>query len=538
VNALRAKKEKFIAVEIDGLGTRPVVQDLLALTAALIHLGDRKAWLSVLRAPWCGLTLADLQAVVGSDFESAVWDLINDEPRMANLSVDGRSRVDRVKEIFAAAIAQRGRLPLRRWVEATWIALGGPACLEDATGQEDAATYLDLLESSATGMDLRDPERFLDDVDGLFARPDTQSDKKLQLLTIHKAKGLEFDTVIIPGLGRTSRSDSRRLLLWHEYMDRSEKTQLLLAPIQESGADKDPAYEYVRKIESAKAANESTRLLYVAATRARSRLHLLGHSERDLISGDVKEPDSRALLKRFWPAAAPIFEIAARLQPSTVVASPAAEPAVASAGIPLQRLSENWQAVPPPPDISWQPAGNIGLDVNLDRVSFEWATELQRHVGIVVHAMLQNAGEDDHFETRTPTISAALVAQGLYGDRLREGIIRVEKALLATAADPRGRWILRRHMEDQREYSLCGVVGGRVRHFTLDRTFVADGIRWIIDYKTGSHEGGNLEAFLNNEQARYRPQLENYRWLMALLDSRPIRLGLYFPMLQAWREWN
>lgn len=152
--------------------------------------------------------------------------------------------------------------------------------------------------------------------------------------------------------------------------------------------------------------------------------------------------------------------------------------------------------------------------------------------------MLQNAGEDDHFETRTPTISAALVAQGLYGDRLREGIIRVEKALLATAADPRGRWILRRHMEDQREYSLCGVVGGRVRHFTLDRTFVADGIRWIIDYKTGSHEGGNLEAFLNNEQARYRPQLENYRWLMALLDSRPIRLGLYFPMLQAWREWN
>ena len=48
----------------------------------------------------------------------------------------------------------------------------------------------------------------------------------------------------------------------------------------------------------------------------------------------------------------------------------------------------------------------------------------------------------------------------------------------------------------------AGLVGGSVRHFTLDRTFVDDaGIRWIIDYKTGSHEGGNLEAFLNNEQA-------------------------------------
>jgi hypothetical protein len=94
-------------------------------------------------------------------------------------------------------------------------------------------------------------------------------------------------------------------------------------------------------------------------------------------------------------------------------------------------------------------------------------------------------------------------------------------------------------MEDQREYSLCGMVGGRVRHFTLDRTFVDDvGTRWIIDYKTGSHEGSNLAAFLDNEQARYRPQLENYARLMSHLDSRPIRLGLYFPMLQAWREWN
>jgi hypothetical protein len=211
-------------------------------------------------------------------------------------------------------------------------------------------------------------------------------------------------------------------------------------------------------------------------------------------------------------------------------------------GIPLRRLSASWQAVPTPPDIDWQPSASIANpdeDAGRDHVTFEWATDLQRHVGIVVHAMLQNAVEDDDFETRSSTIAVALSAQGLSGERLHEGIIRVEKALRATVTDPRGRWILRRHMEDQREYSLCGLVDGRVRHFMLDRTFVDDaGIRWIIDYKTGSHEGGNLEAFLDNEQARYRPQLENYRLLMSRLDSRRIRLGLYFPMLQAWREWN
>ena len=541
VDALRSSNEKFTAVEIDRLGTRSVVQDLLALTAALLHLGDRVAWLSILRAPWCGLTLADLQLVVGSDFQSAIWDLLNDGARLSELSEDGRLRIDRIKPILATALSQRGRLPLRRWVEASWIAIGGPACLEDQTGLEDAEVYLDLLESSASGMDLRDPKRFYDDVNELFARPDARSDGKLQLLTIHKAKGLEFDTVILPGLGRSSRSDGLQLLLWLERVDQAKQAQLLLAPIKETGTKSDPSYAYVRKIQALKTANESMRLLYVAATRARSQLHLLGHTKIDLESGLVKEPDSRTLLKRFWPAAAPIFQnAAANLQP--VIAEVAAQPPLMQSGIPLRRLSLNWNPPPPIPAIEWQPytAGNATDETELrDRVSFDWATDLQRHVGIVVHAILQNADEGENFESHSSTISAALLAQGLFGDRLREATFRVEKALRATAADPRGRWILRRHLEDQREYSLCGNVGGRVRHFTLDRTFVDDaGIRWIIDYKTGWHEGSNLEAFLDNEQERYRPQLENYRWLMSRLDSRPIRLGLYFPMLQSWREWN
>jgi len=315
---------------------------------------------------------------------------------------------------------------------------------------------------------------------------------------------------------------------------------LLLAPIKQSGTDSDPTYAYVRKIQAAKAANESLRLLYVAATRARSHLHLLGHTEIDLKSGSVKEPDSRTLLKRFWPAAVPTFENAWQSLSRMEVSNSEAELPSVSPVIPLRRLSAGWQFVPPPPEVDWQPLeGNASLDESRDRVSFEWATELQRHVGIVVHAMLQNAEENDRFEAPTSTITAALVAQGLAGNRLREAITRVEKALRATVTDERGKWILRRHQEDQREFALCGLVGNRVRHFKLDRTFVDDaGIRWIIDYKTGSHEGGNLEAFLSSEQARYRPQLENYARLMLKMDTRPIRMGLYFPMLQAWKEWS
>lgn len=33
-------------------------------------------------------------------------------------------------------------------------------------------------------------------------------------------------------------------------------------------------------------------------------------------------------------------------------------------------------------------------------------------------------------------------------------------------------------------------------------------------------------------------QLENYAVLLSRLNSGPIMLGLYFPLLDAWREWN
>jgi hypothetical protein len=65
----------------------------------------------------------------------------------------------------------------------------------------------------------------------------------------------------------------------------------------------------------------------------------------------------------------------------------------------------------------------------------------------------------------------------------------------------------------------------------------ASGTRWIVDYKSSTHEGAGLEEFLANQQERYRPQLERYAEFMRLLGPEPIRLGLYFPLLSAWREW-
>ena len=537
VAALRQSQKKFRAVEIDALGERPVVQDLVSLTQALLHPGNRLAWLSILRAPWCGLRLGDLDVLVGGDPTAAVWDLIRNPARQQQLSPDGRKRLNRLIPLLGNALARRDRLTVRRWVESLWIALGGPACLETRAELEDAFACLDLLEQSTDGMQLRDEIRFAKDVARLYAPSDVEAGEELQLMTIHKAKGLEFDTVILPGLGRRTRHDDPRLLRWTEYPD-GDRSRLLLAPIPEAAGDKDPLYDYVKSIDRKKRVHENTRLLYVAATRARKSLHLLGHTKLDPQGAGLRSPDSRSLLAKIWTTVEPEFsdcleDRVAEEEDNLDAVTP--EPP----GIPLRRLTADWTPPAPPEDVVWEPRKQLpgAEDSGPRQPTFEWAGELQRRVGTVVHRMLQQLRAPDCLNFSRDTLLAALRQEGLDGRKLDEALSRAVSALTNLTGDDRGRWILSLHQEDQREVALSTVVHGRVRHYVLDRTFVAGGTRWIIDYKTGSHTGGSTQIFLDNEQERYRAQLESYARVIRSMDSRPIRLGLYFPMLQGWREW-
>ncbi len=128
--ALRKADIAYRAIEIEALKEQQHVMDVLSLTRAVLHLGDRVSWLACLRAPWCGLTLADLSALAENEPDRTILDLISDPAKAEKLSVDGRSRVVRVQEILKQAVDSVGRLPLRELVERTWLALGGPALLQ------------------------------------------------------------------------------------------------------------------------------------------------------------------------------------------------------------------------------------------------------------------------------------------------------------------------------------------------------------------------------------------------------------------------
>src|SRR5947199_1264461 len=206
--ALKRAGIRYRAIEIEHLGEKQVVQDLYALTRALLHLGDRIAWLSILRAPWLALPLDRLLEIAGGDRYKTIWELIKDDLFLSHFTA-----------ILAPAVANRDRGSLRERVEGVWLALGGPACVADKTELEDAERYLDTLEALEADGPLTDLSRLRDALERLYALPegDATADD-VQIMTIHKAKGLEFGTVIVPGLDSGPGAWDTDLLLFNEVV--------------------------------------------------------------------------------------------------------------------------------------------------------------------------------------------------------------------------------------------------------------------------------------------------------------------------------
>ncbi|MDJ0741578.1 MAG: UvrD-helicase domain-containing protein [Gammaproteobacteria bacterium] len=530
--ALKAAGVSFQAVDVDPLAGQPVVRDLYFLTRALLHPGDRLAWLTVLRAPWLGLDLADL-LVVGDATSRCIVDCLLDPQVRERLSDDGRERVARLLDCVDNQLPARGRRPLREWIEGIWLRLGG-AAVAGAAAAEDAQAFLALLDRHAEAAGLVDFQALELAMQRLYAAPDSLADGRVQLMTMHKSKGLEFDTVILPSLGRRTGNAGAELFYWLERPRGDGRVALLMAPIRAARQPSEPISAYLRDLDRDKSRLETTRLLYVAATRARRRLHLLGHIGFGA-DGTPRAPVADSLLERLWPVVEPAF---AALEP------PAEQPrAVPADAPPLYRLAADWApdwarlgAPPDPVATAADPPTTI---------EFDWAGDSARLVGTLVHRWLERIADDGiddwpaaRVDELTPRLRIGLRHLGVDPSELDAALDKTQRALRQTLDDETGRWILSAHRDARCEWPLTVHDDGAQR-YVIDRSFVDDsGTRWIIDYKTGEHLDGDREAFLDAEQQRYRQQLLDYAAIVRRFESRPIRLALYFPLFADWRVWD
>ncbi|MGA8530940.1 MAG: UvrD-helicase domain-containing protein [Acidobacteriaceae bacterium] len=570
VPLLRRRGIAFRAVEIERLSERQELLDLLSLTRALLHPMDRIAWLAVLRAPWCGLTLDDLHCLTGADSPAfkkrSVLELI--DLHQSLLSPDGQRRLARTADILRRALDLRWRqaeVPsLASWIERTWHTLGGPSSL-DAAAYENAQVFFSLLDAMPPDGLAPFTGEFAAELDRLFAQPDPSIGETcgIQLMTIHKAKGLGFDVVIVPGLERTASGDDNSLVCSLERIDpwRPGESEFLVAPIGLHGEDTEPLYRWVRRQRQIRFDEERKRLFYVACTRARRELHLLGAAVHG--ASGLRPLNPGSLLATAWPALQDDFEAAARsAQPASAPARVLAFPtpgvigdlaAVAESGSTAgpRRLLLDAEPLPASPNVIVAATSFSSSGETPDFHRSEGSRQA-RLIGSTVHTMLQRLGSD--LSAISPAdlrarAAGLLRAAALTGDALTSATAAVTKMLRACAADPVCQWILAAHPDAQSEVSWAGYLpeesGARLRTLRADRVFRAgptplaagSDVFWIIDYKTSPGPSGAL--FLAQERARYAPQLEAYARILRALHGEgiPLRLALYYPALSELDWW-
>ena len=530
--ALQAAGFAVRGIRLAPLRERAVVRDLCALARALQHQGDRGAWLAVLHAPHIGLTLAQLQALVEGRDES-LWELVHEAAALGQLDADAQARLARLREALTPAMAGAERaLPLWQRLDRAWLRLGGPAACEDEGALLDAQDFVRALAAESDA-ELLAGDAFDEFAADLYATPESAAvPDAIEILTMHGAKGLEWDVVIVPGIGRSQRGDREPLLHWLELPGPGVAPELLLAPIGAVGASEQRSLAaYIQRLRRQRSQLERARVLYVAATRARRELHWFGAAPVN--SDGELAPRADTLLHLLWPTVGADFVNAAGAAPPTAVP-------VAAAATPQWRLTADWVAQQLPEPVA---AERLGTLVRvLGTPDYQWVGLAARAVGTIVHAELQRLSQ-------LPSLPAApdleprdyegwLAELGVEPGERQVAGERVCAALKRTLADERGRWLIGGgHREAHSEWRLTGVHAGTVVNVSIDRFLVSSqGERWLVDFKTGSHEGGDLQGFLANEAERHRPQLLRYAALVRALQPGPLRTALYFPLLGEFRE--
>src|SRR5262249_18546926 len=147
------------------------------------------------------------------------------------LSPDAMERLIRTKPVLLAAWQQRELEPRAHLVERAWLALGGASACAHAGELSSGRRFLLALDEEDRKRLRGRPLDFERLRHRLFAQ-EPAAEGAVQLMTIHGAKGLEFDHVFVLGVGLFGRGDDSRLLNWLELPRGGDADDLLMAPIR------------------------------------------------------------------------------------------------------------------------------------------------------------------------------------------------------------------------------------------------------------------------------------------------------------------
>lgn len=283
-DALEQAGIPFVTIAGRGFYDRPEIRDLLNALAALADPTDDLAMAGLLRSPAIGLSDGAIYRLrwAESGTRRSFWSALRRETAVAELPEAERDRAEFARQLIADLHAQAGRVSVAQLLKAFLDATHYRAILRLVSGGERLRRNVDKLLADAHRSELASIPAFLEyltalgDVGVRESEAPTEAGGAVQLMTIHKAKGLEFPVVVLADAGYTGGFRSAPF-----YLDQT--LGLLLNP---SGDDSQPAaFRLAAWREAQQETAEEKRLLYVAATRA---------MEKFIVSGNVTISTAKA----------------------------------------------------------------------------------------------------------------------------------------------------------------------------------------------------------------------------------------------------
>ncbi len=479
------------------LENEPLIRDLLALHDILYSHADKLSWLTILRSPLFGFTLMELEPISQHD----------DIRNYFQIQTAPDPRLNRLREAYDWAMTNRFEFSPREVIEGMWIRMGGVDAYEQQ-GLIIALAFFELVDQLAERA--YDPEKLRIALSNLYSPPASQN-TNIQVMTIHKAKGLEFDHVIVPFLDRHTRNQELPLLRWS-----LEQKGLMV------GVKNDPVYKWLHYQDKQKAENESKRLLYVALTRARRTLFTSYTSDSSLKSSGLAKFLQEISVTKF------------NTKKENLICTRQIEQQVAPGNI-LHHLPKKYQWKQPKDFM----LPDSPLPQHKKKDTIETSSTFEMTVGTLVHHSLcwLTKNRDQGFDQLIPFIR--LWSDNQTHDSKIKGALfeKVTYQVEQTLENEKGKWILKSRENEVSEFGLTGIVDGVIQRVFVDRMFIDDRTRWIIDYKSGApKETQTKETFHQEQIARHKPQLKTYLTIASNIYPEKIRTALFFTAIATFEE--